>query len=196
MFLQSHFALKVKCRLRSKTELAGTTNILRYENQYHEWSHSAKDLSDPARKSTHFGWKTTCESHKSKLSFKTSIETACTTASKTKSWSRATLTLTSWSTSKVKEVEQTSFCKFYPNLSLEECFRGLSLLWKCSAFLGLKLNLQPSQRSVGMKMSSMTRLTLPYLFLILQEIVHILAKKLHAYLMKESLLSKVHWNTV
>ena len=47
--------LGVKFILRPKTQLAAPTKIFRDENELEEWSLSAKDLSDTARRSRVFG---------------------------------------------------------------------------------------------------------------------------------------------
>ena len=49
-FPKYYLALKVLCVLRPKTQIAGKTKFIRYENQLHEWSVFAKNLSGTLRK--------------------------------------------------------------------------------------------------------------------------------------------------
>ena len=78
----------------------------------------------------------------------------------------------------------------YCKISWEAGFPSITLLGKCSAFLGPKLTLQLEQRSLGMEISSMSGVFRPKIFLILQGQMQILAEKLHAYLGKDSFISK------
>ena len=50
-----------------------------------------------------------------------------------------------------------SFLRVYLEISLEAGFPSITLLGKCSAFLGPKLNFHLEQRSLGMEIISMSR---------------------------------------
>ena len=77
----------------------------------------------------------------------------------------------------------------YCKILLEAGFPSLTLLGKCTAFFGPKLNLEQEERSLGTEISSMSGVFLPKIFLILLGKGPVLVEKLHAYLGKVSCIS-------
>ena len=74
------------------------------------------------------------------------------------------------------------FLWVYWKISLQAGFPSMTLLWKCNAFLGPKLNLQLPQRFLGLKCSPMSGVFLPLIFLRFSENVQVLTEKLLALL--------------